>query len=220
MSAATAVAGVPFDLVEVKLAAPLERPGTVAKESLIARLRASTSPLATVVAPPGTARRRCSRSGPRQIRVRSRGSRSTAGTTMPWCSCATSRPLFTSSSRSRWRCSRPCPGPEGRRGRPGFRVSGAHCRASRARWCWCSTTSTQSPVLRAWMLSRRSWITSQPARRSRSRAGKRRRFRSAAGVPRDACRSSVSPTYGWTSARPGCCWRPRGSNSTSARCPT
>jgi LuxR family transcriptional regulator, maltose regulon positive regulatory protein len=53
MSSATLVAGVPFDLVEVKLAAPLARPGTVAKESLIARLRASVAPFATVVAPAG-----------------------------------------------------------------------------------------------------------------------------------------------------------------------
>ena len=53
MSTATAVASVPFDLVDVKLAAPLTRPGTVAKESLIARLRTSDAPLATVVAPAG-----------------------------------------------------------------------------------------------------------------------------------------------------------------------
>jgi LuxR family transcriptional regulator, maltose regulon positive regulatory protein len=53
MSLATAVAGVPFDLVEVKLAAPLTRPGTVAKTSLIARLRTSVAPFATVVAPAG-----------------------------------------------------------------------------------------------------------------------------------------------------------------------
>jgi LuxR family transcriptional regulator, maltose regulon positive regulatory protein len=53
MSSATAVAGVPFDLMEVKLAAPLTRPGTVAKESLIARLRTSVAPFATVVAPAG-----------------------------------------------------------------------------------------------------------------------------------------------------------------------
>jgi LuxR family transcriptional regulator, maltose regulon positive regulatory protein len=53
MSSATAVAGVPFDLMEVKLAAPLTRPGTVAKTNLTARLCASTSPFATVVAPAG-----------------------------------------------------------------------------------------------------------------------------------------------------------------------
>jgi LuxR family transcriptional regulator, maltose regulon positive regulatory protein len=53
MSDATAVAGVPFDLVEVKLAAPRTRPGTVAKSSLIARLRTSVAPFASVVAPAG-----------------------------------------------------------------------------------------------------------------------------------------------------------------------
>jgi LuxR family maltose regulon positive regulatory protein len=53
MGSATAVASVPFDLVDVKPAAPLMRPGTVAKESLIARLRMSDAPFATVVAPAG-----------------------------------------------------------------------------------------------------------------------------------------------------------------------
>ena len=44
---------IPFDLVEVKLAAPLTRPGTVAKADVIARLCAASVPLATVVAPAG-----------------------------------------------------------------------------------------------------------------------------------------------------------------------
>ena len=48
-----AVAEVPFDLVEVKLAAPSARPGTVAKADVIARLCASPLPFATVVAPAG-----------------------------------------------------------------------------------------------------------------------------------------------------------------------
>ena len=48
-----ALAEVPFDLVEVKLAEPLSRPGTVAKADVIAHLCASTSPLVTVVAPAG-----------------------------------------------------------------------------------------------------------------------------------------------------------------------
>jgi LuxR family transcriptional regulator, maltose regulon positive regulatory protein len=47
------VAEVPFDLVEVKLAGPSSRPGTVAKADAIARLCSSTSPFATVVAPAG-----------------------------------------------------------------------------------------------------------------------------------------------------------------------
>ena len=44
---------IPFDLVEVKLAAPQARPGTVPKKDLIARLRAESAPFATVVAPAG-----------------------------------------------------------------------------------------------------------------------------------------------------------------------
>ncbi len=48
-----AVADVPFDLLEVKLAAPLTRPGTVVKADVIARLCASRSPFAAVVAPAG-----------------------------------------------------------------------------------------------------------------------------------------------------------------------
>ncbi len=48
-----AVAEVPFDLVEVKLAPPLARPGTAAKADVIARLRSSPAPAVTVVAPAG-----------------------------------------------------------------------------------------------------------------------------------------------------------------------
>jgi LuxR family transcriptional regulator, maltose regulon positive regulatory protein len=48
-----AVAELPFDLVEAKLGAPSIRPGTVAKQDVIARLRASRLPFATVIAPAG-----------------------------------------------------------------------------------------------------------------------------------------------------------------------
>jgi LuxR family transcriptional regulator, maltose regulon positive regulatory protein len=48
-----AVTEVPFDLAEVKLAAPSTRPGTVVKADVIARLCAASVPLATVVAPAG-----------------------------------------------------------------------------------------------------------------------------------------------------------------------
>ena len=47
------VADVPFDLVEAKLGAPTIRPGTVAKQDVIERLRASRLPFATVIAPAG-----------------------------------------------------------------------------------------------------------------------------------------------------------------------
>ena len=48
-----AVANAPFDLLELKLAAPATRPGTVTKPDVIARLCASPSRFATVVAPAG-----------------------------------------------------------------------------------------------------------------------------------------------------------------------
>ena len=48
-----AVADVPFDLADVKLAAPLPRPATVAKTAAIAQLCSARSPCATVVAPAG-----------------------------------------------------------------------------------------------------------------------------------------------------------------------
>ena len=48
-----AVADVPFDLVEVKLAAPQARPGTTAKRDVIERLCQSQVPCVSVVAPAG-----------------------------------------------------------------------------------------------------------------------------------------------------------------------
>jgi LuxR family transcriptional regulator, maltose regulon positive regulatory protein len=48
-----ALAEVPFDLVEAKLAGPSTRPGTVAKTDVIVKLCASRSPLVTVIAPAG-----------------------------------------------------------------------------------------------------------------------------------------------------------------------
>ena len=48
-----AVTEVPFDLAEVKLDAPLTRPGTVAKADVIERLSTENVPFATVVAPAG-----------------------------------------------------------------------------------------------------------------------------------------------------------------------
>ena len=46
-------AGTPFDLVETKLVPPRTRPGTVAKKDVIAGLRESRQPFATVIAPAG-----------------------------------------------------------------------------------------------------------------------------------------------------------------------
>ena len=53
IDSAMALADAPFDLVEVKLAAPLSRPGAVPKSDVIARLCASAVPLVSVVAPAG-----------------------------------------------------------------------------------------------------------------------------------------------------------------------
>ena len=218
---AMAVADVPFDLVEVKLAAPLTRPGTVAKADVIARLcaveRRRSRPWSRR---PGTARRRCLRGGPRPIRVRSRGSRSTAETTTPWCSCATSRPRSTASSRSRPRCSTRCRAQADRPGRSASRASGARWPRSSTRWCSCSTICTPSPIRPVWTCSRRCSSTFRPARRSRSRAGKSRRCRSPAGGRRDGCTRSAWRTSGSTSRRPSCCSRRPESSSTRASSPS
>jgi LuxR family transcriptional regulator, maltose regulon positive regulatory protein len=48
-----AVAEVPFELADIKLAPPLARPDTVAKTDLVAELRSSRAPMMTVVAPAG-----------------------------------------------------------------------------------------------------------------------------------------------------------------------
>ena len=77
-----AVAEVPFDLVEVKLAPPQARPDTVAKAGPDrAAVRVTFAGRDAWWRPPGTARRRWLRGGPKLTRVRSRGSRSTARTT-------------------------------------------------------------------------------------------------------------------------------------------
>ena len=141
-SASIAVQEVPFDLAEVKLVAPSIRPGTVAKADVIGRLCTAGAPVTTLVAGLGTGRRPCWRGGRRLIRVRLRGSRWTGETATPSCSCDTSRPRSTVSSRSRARSSTRCPGRGHRAGRHEFRVSGEHWLISSARWCWCSTICT------------------------------------------------------------------------------
>ena len=96
-----AVADLPFDLVEAKLAAPLARPGTVAKADVITQLCAASTPFATVVAPAGYGKTTLLAQWAEADPARSPGSRSTGETTTPSCSCATSRLRFTESSRSR-----------------------------------------------------------------------------------------------------------------------
>ena len=155
---------------------------------------------------PGTARRPFSRVGPRLIRVRLRGSCSTRETATPSCSCATSQPRFTESSRSRPRCSTRCPAQGDPPGRNASRVSGALWPHSSVPWCSCSTICTSSPIRPVWTCSRSSSSTFRPARRSRSRAGRSRHCRLPAGGRTGRSTRSAWRTSGSTSRRPRCCW--------------
>ena len=139
----------------------------------------------------------------------------------PSCSCGTSRPRFTGSSRSRPRCSTRCPARAGRPGRRASRVVGAR---------WPLSSSPLVLVLDDLHARRQSGLfgrargarsrTSRPARRSRSRAGKSRRCRLPAGGRRGGCTRSAWPTSGWTSRRPRCCWKLRESSSTRTSSPS
>ena len=100
------VAEVPFDLVEVKLAAPQARAGTAVKAEAVARLRDSPAPCVSVVAPAGygktTLLARWAEADPRPFAwVALDG----AGRRRGWCSCAISRRRSTASSRCRLRSS-------------------------------------------------------------------------------------------------------------------
>ena len=137
-----------------------------------------------------------------------------------WCSCDTSRRRFTASNRSRPKCSTHCRARADRPGPSASPVSGAHWLRSSARWCWCSTICTLSPVWRVWTCSQRCLTTSRRAHRSRSRAGKRRNCRLLAGARAEVCTRSAWRSCGWMSRRPPCCCGPRGSSSIRASCPS
>ena len=212
-----AVAEVPFDLAEVKLAAPLTRPGTVAKADVIARLCASRraardrgrarrvrqDDAARAVGRGRSASVRVGRA--RRPRRRRRG--------VPALHRGRDPPRRAAPARGVRRAVRP-----GRihLGASASRASGARWLRSSARWCSCSTICTPSPTRPAWTCSRRCSSTSRPARRSRSRAGRSRRCRWPAGGRRDWCTRSAWRTSGSTSGRPGCCWRPRASSWTTS----
>jgi hypothetical protein len=100
--------GAPFDLVSVKLAAPSARPGTVAKADAIARLCASSLPFATLLAPAGYGKTTLLAKWAEADRRPFAWVALDGETTTRSCSCATSRPPFTASSRSHPRCSRRC----------------------------------------------------------------------------------------------------------------
>jgi LuxR family maltose regulon positive regulatory protein len=129
------VVDVPFDLVEVKLGTPLTRPGTVAKTDVIERLSTSRARLVSVVAPAGygktTLLARWAEADPRPFAwVALDGQDDDAVVFLRHLAGAihrvepVPRGVFDALS-----------GPGGRPGQNAFRVSGAHWRCSRARWC-------------------------------------------------------------------------------------
>ena len=212
----------PFDLAEVKLAAPSVRPGTVAKADVISRLCAATAPCRDR----GRARRLrqddpSRAGGPRPIRVRSPGSRSTAETTTRWCFCGRSRPRFTGSSPSRPTSSMRCPGQVDRPGRHGSRVSAA-------RWPHVERPlvlalddlhAVGNPVCLDVLAELYRYVPagSQIAIASREEPGTAPRPLAGAGLGE---RDRRRVTSGWTSRKPGCCLQPRVSSSTPARSPS
>ena len=110
----------------------MTRSGTVAKEDVIARLCTADMPFATVIAPAGygktTLLARWSEADPRPFAwVALDGGE----TTTPSCSCGTSRPQFTGSSRCRSRRSTRYPAERRAPGRCACRVSAMPCRALR-----------------------------------------------------------------------------------------
>ena len=209
-----AVAEVPFDLAGGQARRAAARPGTVAKADVIAQLCAVALP----VRDRGRARRVRQDNAARAVgRGRSAsvrlGRARRRETTTPWCSCGTSPPRSTASSRSRPRCSTRCPARRTPPGRSASRASGARWPRSSTRWCWCSTTCTPSPTRPVWTSSRRCSGTFRPARRSRSQAARSRHCRSRAGGRRECTRSGWR-TCGSTSTRPGCCSTRPASSST------
>ena len=169
---------------------------------------------------PGTARRRSLHDGPRLIRVRSRGSRSTAETTTPSCSCAMSRPRFTASNRSRRRCSKRF---------WARRIDLDEARSARRQRACCAGAPAGAGARRS-ACRRQSGVSRRACGAVRVRSGRvadrdrqqgrPRRCRLPAGGRTAVCTRSASRIFGWTSARPSCCCKPRESSSTRASCPS
>ena len=154
---------------------------------------------------PGTARRRCSRSGPRPTRVPLPGSLSTARDDD---AVVFLRYIATAIHGVEPVPARGVRGVVGPRGfdmvhsRPAPRRRAG--RAGPARWCWCSTICMRSPIPSCARRAHRARSnTSRRARRSRSRAGRSRRCRSPRWRARGSgARARRSRTSDWTTARP------------------
>ena len=175
-SGRVAVTDVPFELVGVKLAPPSIRPGTVAKVDVIARLSAADARLATVVAPAGygktTLLARWAESDPRAFAWVSLDGRDDDDPRvfLRYVAAALSRVGAVSTEvlemLSAPRDVRLDDERAGGRGRDG--------RDSSSRSCSCWTISTSSTTAPVWTSSRSSSATFRAARRSRSRAARRR----------------------------------------------
>ena len=171
---------------------------------------------------PGTARRLFSSGGRRPTLVRSPGLSSTGGTTTtPGCSCGTSRRRCFGVGAVSAEVLEALSGPGSARldgSAPGRR--GRAWRDSSNRSCSCWTISTSSTIDPVWTSSRSSSGTFRAARRSRSRAARRRQCRSPAGGRRGGCTRSACRTSDSTSRRPGCCSRRSESSSTRPSSPS
>src|SRR4051812_23512411 len=215
-----AVADVPFDLAEVKLAAPVSRPGTVAKSDVIGRLCTSHVPFVAVVAPAGygktTLVAQWAEADPR-----------------PFAWVALDRRdddpvVFLRHLAAAMHQIEPLPpavfealsGPGGPPGQTASPVSGAHWLRASARWCWCSTICTRWPIRRVWTCSRRWSSTFPPDRRSRSRAGRHPACHLPAGARTAVWTRSASRIFGWMTTRPSCCCKPRESRSRRTSSPS
>ena len=142
--------------MEVKLAAPSARPGTVAKAEVIARLCASTLPLVTVVAPAGygktTLLARWAEADPRPFAWVSLDGRDDDDAV-----------VFLRYIAAALHGVEPLPaevfdalsGPGGSSWSMRVPRVGSALAALERRWCWCSTICTRSPIRRVWTCSPR-----------------------------------------------------------------
>ncbi len=142
-------------------------------------------------------------------------------TATPSCSCATSPPRFTESSRSRPRSSAHCPGPRGSTWAKRVpRVGGALARTRASPGARARRSAHSSPIRPVWTCSRSSPSTFRADRRLWSRAGRSRRCHLLAGGLAGKSTRSAWRIFGWTSRRPRCCWKQLVSSSMRASCPT